>query len=76
MISLGKKAILVKNTWSFTGFSFSKVNGYLLAITQETTTGSTELELTCLVCNMHSLTQLLKHQYFEVLVDHKAIENL
>ena len=36
--------------------------------------GVTELELTRLLINIHGFMQLLCNQYFEVLVDHKAIE--
>ena len=36
--------------------------------------GITELELTGLLVNIHSVMQLLRNRYFEVLVDHKAIE--
>ena len=36
--------------------------------------GITELELTGLLVNIHSFVQLLHNRYFEVLVDHKAIE--
>ena len=36
--------------------------------------GVTELELTGLLVNIHGLMQLLHNRYFEVLVDHKAIE--
>ena len=36
--------------------------------------GVTELELTGLLVNMHRFVQLLCNWYFEVLVDHKAIE--
>ena len=36
--------------------------------------GVTELELTGLLGNIHSFMQLLCNHYFEVLVDHKAIE--
>ena len=36
--------------------------------------GITELELTGLLVNIHSFVQLLHNHYFEVLVDHKAIE--
>ena len=36
--------------------------------------GVTELELTGLLVNIHSFMQLLRNRYFEVLVDHKAIE--
>ena len=36
--------------------------------------GVTELELTGLLVNIHSFMQLLRNHYFEVLVDHKAIE--
>ena len=36
--------------------------------------GATELELTRLLVNIHGFIQLLCNQYFEVLVDHKAIE--
>ena len=36
--------------------------------------GVTELQLTRLLVNIHSFMQLLHNQYFEVLVDHKAIE--
>ena len=36
--------------------------------------GVTELELTGLLVNIHSFMQLLHNQYFEVLVDHRAIE--
>ena len=36
--------------------------------------GATELELTGLLVNIHSFMQLLCNRYFEVLVDHKAIE--
>ena len=34
----------------------------------------TELELTGLLVNIHGFMQLLHNRYFEVLVDHKAIE--
>ena len=34
----------------------------------------TELELTGLLVNIHGFMQLLRYRYFEVLVDHKAIE--
>ena len=36
--------------------------------------GVTELELTGLLVNIHRFMQLLRNRYFEVLVDHKAIE--
>ena len=36
--------------------------------------GITELELTGLLVNIHSFIQLLCNRYFEVLVNHKAIE--
>ena len=36
----------------------------------------TELGITGLVCNINGFSQLLKHHYFVVLVDQKAIENL
>ena len=36
--------------------------------------GVTELELTRLLVNSHGFMQLLCNRYFEVLVDHKAIE--
>ena len=36
----------------------------------------TELELTGLLVNIHGFMQLLHNKYFEVLVDHKAIEYL
>ena len=36
--------------------------------------GITELELTELLVNIHGFLQLLYNRYFEVLVDHKAIE--
>ena len=36
--------------------------------------GVTELELTGLLVNIHSFMQLLHNRYFEVLVNHKAIE--
>ena len=36
--------------------------------------GVTELELTGLFVNIHSFMQLLCNRYFEVLVNHKAIE--
>ena len=36
--------------------------------------GITELELTGLLVNKHGFMQLLHNRYFEVLVDHKAIE--
>ena len=36
--------------------------------------GVTELELTGLLVNIHAFMQLLCNRYFEVLVDHKAIE--
>ena len=34
----------------------------------------TELELTGLLVNIHGFMQLLHNRYFEVLIDHKAIE--
>ena len=36
--------------------------------------GITRLELTGLPVNIHGFMQLLHNKYFEVLVDHKAIE--
>ena len=36
--------------------------------------GVTELKLTGLLVNIHGFMQLLHNQYFEVLLDHKAIE--
>ena len=36
--------------------------------------GIAELELTGLLVNIHGFMQLLRNRYFEVLVDHKAIE--
>ena len=36
--------------------------------------GVTELELTGLLVNIHGFMQLLHNCYFEVLVDHKALE--
>ena len=36
--------------------------------------GVMELELTGLLVNIHGFMQLLRNRYFEVLVDHKAIE--
>ena len=36
--------------------------------------GITELELTGLLVNIHGFMKLLCNRYFEVLVDHKAIE--
>ena len=36
--------------------------------------GITELELTGLLINIHGFMQLLNNRYFEVLVNHKAIE--
>ena len=36
--------------------------------------GITKLELTGLLVNIHGFMQLLHNRYFEVLVDHKAIE--
>ena len=36
--------------------------------------GITELELTGLLINIHDFMQLLHNRYFEVVVDHKAIE--
>ena len=36
--------------------------------------GVTELELTGLLVNIHGFMQLLHNRYFEVLVNHKAIE--
>ena len=36
--------------------------------------GVTELELTGLLVSIHGFMQLLCNRYFEVLVDHKAIE--
>ena len=38
--------------------------------------GVTKLELTGLLVNIHGFIQLLHSQYFEVLVDHKAIEHV
>ena len=36
----------------------------------------TKLEHTGLLCNIHYFRHLLKHHYFEVLLDQQAIENL
>ena len=41
---------------------------------QEKNFGITELELTGLLVNIHDFMQLMCNRYFEVLVDHKAIE--
>ena len=38
--------------------------------------GVSELELTGLVCNIHGFKYFLKNSYFEVIIDHKAIEYL
>ena len=38
--------------------------------------GVTELELTGLLINIHGFMQLLCNRYFEVLVDHKAIDHM
>ena len=38
--------------------------------------GVTELELTGLLVNIHGFMQLLHNRYFEVLVDHKVIEDM
>ena len=38
--------------------------------------GVCKLELTGLVCNIHGFEHLLKDNYFEVIIDHKAIEYL
>ena len=38
--------------------------------------GVCELELTGLVCNIHGFEHLLRDNYFEVIIDHKAIEYL
>ena len=38
--------------------------------------GVCELELMGLVCNIHGFEHLLKDNYFEVIIDHKAIEYL
>ena len=38
--------------------------------------GVCELELKGLVCNIHGFEHLLKDNYFEVIIDHKAIEYL
>ena len=38
--------------------------------------GVCELNLTGLVCNIHGFKHLLKDNYFEVIIDHKAIEYL
>ncbi|MCG8430082.1 MAG: RNA-directed DNA polymerase, partial [Candidatus Omnitrophica bacterium] len=35
-----------------------------------------ELELTGLICNIHGFAHLLKNTYFEVIMDHKAIQYL
>ena len=38
--------------------------------------GVTEFELTGLVANIHGFEQKLRHNYFEIIVDHKAIDYL
>ena len=38
--------------------------------------GVCELELTGLICNIHGFEHLLWDNYFEVIIDHKAIEYL
>ena len=43
-------------------------------ILREKNFGITELELTGLLVNIHRFVQLLCNRYFEVLVDHNAIE--
>ena len=52
------------------------VNGYHSKILPQSAKnfGITELELTGLLVNIHGFMQLLYNRYFEVLVDHKAIE--
>ena len=56
------------NEWVVIGYH-SK--GLLLSVKNF---GITELELTGLLVNIHGFMQLLCNRYFEVLVDHKAIE--
>ena len=61
-------------------FKSKEMNGLLLDIirkrlfTSAKNFGETELELTGLLVNIHRFMQLLRNQYFEVLVDHKTIE--
>ena len=38
--------------------------------------GVTELELTGLLANIHGFEQKLRNNYFEVIVDHKAIDHM
>ena len=47
---------------------------YRLSFPSAKNFGVTELELTGLLFNIHGFVQLLRNHYFEVLVDHKAIE--
>ena len=61
-------------------FNFSRLIGIYGVPLKETVKSSTKLQKykirTGLACNIHGFCQLLKHHYFEVLVDHRAIENL
>ena len=58
------------------------MNGYWLDIipkdypTQFENYGVTELELTGLLANIHGFEQKLNNNYFEAIVDHKAIDYL
>ena len=56
------------NEWVVVGYHYKR-------LPQSTKNfGDTELELTRLLVNNHGFMQLLHNRYFEVLVDHKAIE--
>ena len=61
---------LQDNQWVFIGYHSKRlpeaVHNY----------GICELELTGFVCNIHGFEHLLKNSYFEVIIDHKAIEYL
>ena len=56
------------NQWVLVGYHSKKLH------TPVQNYGVTELELTSLLANIHGFKQKLRNNYFEVIVDHKAID--
>ena len=80
MVCFTWKAILHERVWVVLYCKNKEKNGeWLVTILKDYPNqlknfGITELELTGLLVNIHGFMQLLLNRYFEVLVNHKAIE--
>ena len=79
MVCFTWKAILLEKVWVIlyckNGEEWVVISYHSKRLPQSAKNfGITELELTGLLLNIHGFMQLLCNRYFEILVDHKAIE--